>query len=319
MKKLIAAAAMAALLLSACTGSKYAAGDGYLAAGDLEEAISVYTLIVENNPEDFTAMIKLGDAHLENKDLENARETYAKALDLRPGDEQTVEKLKKVIYDTGMQQVSDERYGAAVKTFEGLLDSYPDYRKALEPLATSYAKLGRLEKARKLYGKVLETDPENSAAKAGMAMISQADTEADKVYNQAKNYYKKKMYYEAADVLKAIVEKNAENVEAKYFMHMAQGKFLLGRSSLTQRWKAIEEFGYAITLRPDDPEAYFLMAQAYEKKAKNEFDDPINMYKKVIEVSPDSDYAKQSQAKVKELTEKKKKWEKFNKKKKGKG
>jgi len=46
---------------------------------------------------------------------------------------------------------------------------------------------------------------------------------------------------------------------------------------------------------------------------------PISMYEKVIEVAPDSELAKESSKKIKELTERKKKMEAFLKKKKKKG
>ena len=137
------------------------------------------------------------------------------------------------------------------------------------------------------------------------------------LFNEAQEEYESKYYYEASAKFKNVFELQPSHKKARYMHYLALGRHHLKRGSVVELWSAIEAFGNAFALRPGAAEPYFFMAQAYEKKEKSDYDTPIMHYKKVIEVAPESEFAKISRNKIQELTQTKEKMEKFWKKKKG--
>jgi len=98
---------------------------------------------------------------------------------------------------------------------------------------------------------------------------------------------------------------------------MSEGRHHLKRGKVLEMWDAILAFGYAIALRPESAEPVFYMAEAYKKKDKDDYVNPIEHFNKVIELDPDSEFAVMSKKKIKDMMDTKEKMEKFLKKKGG--
>jgi len=72
----------------------------------------------------------------------------------------------------------------------------------------------------------------------------------------------------------------------------------------------MKRFEYYVGCLADDV-SHFLMAQAYEKKDRNEFKNAIEEYGIALENEPDGAYAAKSTQKITELTTRRDKLKKF--------
>ena len=93
--------------------------------------------------------------------------------------------------------------------------------------------------------------------------------------------------------------------------HLAKGRRAYKKGSVSALWDGIAELGFAIELKPAAAEPWFVMAQSYEKKDRNDFTGAIEPYQKVIELAPNSKYAKIAQARIKKLNTTRERREKF--------
>ncbi|MFC1557541.1 tetratricopeptide repeat protein [candidate division KSB1 bacterium] len=317
MKKFLLLSILAGLFMVQCTASKYAAGDRLLTNGNYDSAIEEFRALTEADPSDYRAHIKLGDAYFARKDFTEAINAYAAALEIQPGNSDAQEKWMNASYEKAQLLINDGEHGPAIRIFEVILEKNPDYSRVLKPLAQAYRELNRLDKARELFSLRLSRNPDDAEAAEALEEIGSTESEAVKLYLSAHKDYNAGMYYEASETLQKALELKRDYKEALYLRHLAEGRHHLRRSSESEMWEAIKAFGLAVSAKPEEIEAYFYMAQAFEKKDKDDFKTPIEMYEKVVGLSPDSEFGKESQKKVKELTEKKKKMEEFLKKKKG--
>ena len=146
--------------------------------------------------------------------------------------------------------------------------------------------------------------------------LAEINRRAADLFNEAKEEYDKKYFYEAAELFNKVLEVKPDHKEAQYMHYLAQGRHRLRRGSVIEMWDAILAFGYAASAKPEAAEPYYYMAQAYAKKDKRDYDTPIEHYKKVIDLSPGSELAQESLKKIEELAATKEKMEKFFKKKK---
>lgn len=111
--------------------------------------------------------------------------------------------------------------------------------------------------------------------------------------------------------LEQAVAIDASHKDAKYALHMARGHVLYKRGSVSDLWDAITEFGYAGALRSESAEPVYFMAQAYEKKDRDDYKLSVETYEKVLELEPNSDFAQKAKKRIKYLLDRKEKMEKF--------
>ena len=121
----------------------------------------------------------------------------------------------------------------------------------------------------------------------------------------------KKHYEKAKAIFTQALEIKPDFSDAKYSLHIATGLRLYKKGSKAALWGAIMEFGYAAALRPDSAEPHFLSARAYDKKDRNEFDNAIREYELAAEIEPNSELAKKSTKKAKELKARRQKLKEF--------
>ena len=97
------------------------------------------------------------------------------------------------------------------------------------------------------------------------------------------------------------VKAKPDNKEAKYHSYLANGLFYYKRGSVGKLWDAIENFGLASSIKPEEVEPHFYMADAYIKKDDKDFENAIQEYEEVVRLAPGSELAKESQKKIEKL------------------
>jgi D-alanyl-D-alanine-carboxypeptidase/D-alanyl-D-alanine-endopeptidase len=76
-------------------------GKDYLAKGETDKAIAIFSLNAEVYPESSDIFYRLGDAFMKRGDKERAIENYKKSVSLNPGNQQAIDMLKKSGIDAG--------------------------------------------------------------------------------------------------------------------------------------------------------------------------------------------------------------------------
>ncbi|KPK95742.1 hypothetical protein AMJ80_03830 [bacterium SM23_31] len=304
------------LLLIHCT-TVYNKGNEHLALQNYDDAAAEFKQLVEIDENDYTAYFGLGDAYRGKKEFDAAIEAYSEALRLKPGWEEVESRIIETRLEKGNFLEEDEKPREARDVYEELKADNPDYMPVYQALAQFYYRNGSFDKARENFEHIAGIDPADTLTYEELGKLDDIDARAAELFNAAKKEYDTKYYYEAAASFKKVFELKPDHKEAKYMHYLALGRHYLKGGSEMEMWNAIAAFGNATVIKPDEPELQFYMARAYEKKDKNDYKMPIEHYKKVIELAPESELAKESEKKIKEITELKEKMEKFFKKKKG--
>lgn len=306
------------LLLVQCTGV-YKKGNEHLARQNFDAGITEFKELLESNRDDYIAYLGLGDAYRGKKEFDAAIEAYSEALRLRPGWDKAESRLLEVQLEQGKFLEENERIREARDVYEKLKAAHPDYMPVYHALAQFYYRFGKFDRARENFEHIANINPADTLTSEALKKLNEIDERAAELFNEAKKEYDTKYYYEAAASFKKVFELKPDHEEAKYMHYLALGRHHLKRGSEMEMWKAISAFGNATVIKPDAAELQFYMGRAYEKKDKNDYKMPIEHYKKVIELAPESELAKESEKKIKEITELKEKMEKFLKKKKSAG
>ncbi len=304
------------VFLIQCTASKYQAGDTYYSQGDFDSAIAEYQKLLDNDPLNYNAYIKLGDCYTAKNEFRKAYEQYdyAKQVD-SDGPEVKSHYLNALLKEAKFYE-EQGRSKMAIETYKTITAEYPDLKSIYADLARLYESRGLIEKSRESYKKTIESDPENKEAAEALDRFETMTEEAKKHFEEGESYFKKGMFYEAADSYKMAVEAKADFKEAEYKMNIADGRHHLKRGRVMEMWRAIESFGNAMSIKPENPEPVFYLAQAYEKKNRKDYETPLPWYRKVIELAPGSEFAIESKKRIDYLKETKAKMDKFYKKKK---
>lgn len=108
----------------------------------------------------------LAEAYREAGRLEDAREAYGIALYLRPQDPRLRDKLAQLAAGQG-------QYEAAVAHYRNLLRRHPDFNEGWFNLGVVYARNGDEEKARKVWKRLLQRDPDHERARSYLARLEE--------------------------------------------------------------------------------------------------------------------------------------------------
>jgi tetratricopeptide (TPR) repeat protein len=160
-----------------------------------------------------------------------------------------------------------ERYGDAITTLEKAVAADPNNANAVANLARAYHSAGKGDLALETYRKALESDPENT----------------DLIFNMALLHFSAKRYDQAAECFAKVIEKNPDDYEANWrlavtYLVVADSlnkpvaeRLINGEDVPEQEIKKVQEaYGKAIPylekctqLRPDDPDLWLYLGQAY--------------------------------------------------------
>lgn len=305
-----------AVLFIKCSGM-YTKGDQMLSQENFEDAIAEFTGIVDHFPDNYEAHLRLGDAYTGEKQYDKAIDSYKKALIYKPGWKLAELKIVDATFEKGQYLESNEQYRDAIEIYEKIKSENPGYLVVLDALSQIYGKVGQFDKAIDNYKLIEEKNPGMGEEPEEFRKLLELNHEAETLFTAAMDEYNGTYFYEAIESFKKVFELKPDHKEAKYYHYISEGRHHLKRGAVMEMWDAILAFGFAISLKPESAEPVFYTAEAYKKKDKTDYDTPIEHYKKVIELEPDSEFAVESKKQIKDLTETKEKMAKFLKKKGG--
>ncbi len=180
----------------------------------------------------------------------------------------------------------------AIKQAEAL---NPQTAAQLIKIVAFYCEDGQQNKAKKLLKSFLTENPENETAKTYLAAIEKKATEAASYFEKGKAAYKRGHFITTRTQMNHALKKKPDYTDAKYYLHLAEGRSLLKKGGVNTLWEAIETFGKAMILKPDEAEPHFRMARAYEKKNEHEFVNAIDSYRQALKLNPDGPFSSANQ------------------------
>jgi len=297
------------LILSCSTRTNLA--DEFFNAGNFEKALSEYRKITEKNPQNWHAYIGIGDCFLNMNKFEPALDAYKKAVILNPNLNNIKENIKQIQLKISQKYISEKDYKSALKILNNIIKTDPNNIDANYRLGILYKENNSPEKAKVYFDKIIKTDPDNKKALDELKLLSVKEDESEKYFKEGKEFYDWELYYQAYEEFEKSYQLKPDFKDAEYFMHTALGRVYYNNKDISDLWKAILEFGYAMAIYPEKAEPHYLMGMAYQKKDKKDFKNPIEEYEKAIELEPNSKIAKLCKEKINQLFKTKEKTEKF--------
>lgn len=216
--------------------------------------------------------------------------------------------VKLVIANNSLEK---EQYNRAISGYQEIIALDSTNFEAHFQLGRCYEKNGLLDKARLYYEKANHFKSDDEEAFAKIEMIDSLNNVADFNFLKGKKFYDQNKNQSALKYLTIALENKPDHQDAQYYFHMAEGKILYRKGSKSACWDAITHYGKAMMIRPESSEPHFFLAQAYERKDRNEFDNAIDEYQMVLKKEPDGKFASLSRKKIKELTTRRDKLKKF--------
>ena len=148
--------------------------------GRPDEAIGLYSLIVNHVPESPEVHYNLGLAYFETKQFGLAVKAYTKAAELCPDDED-------IFYNLGLAYKKANRFPEAEEAYLNALRLAPSDTEILYNLGCCYRDAGEIEQARTIFGKLVKIVPDYLPALNNLAYLYHLTGEYDqarKVYEQ---------------------------------------------------------------------------------------------------------------------------------------
>lgn len=150
--------------------------------GEYEQSISYFEQALQIDPKYTSSYREMANVYNEIGDVEKALDTYQQVIDLKP---EYWEGYK----DLGVYHLSNGNFDGAIQNFEQVVGITPNNSKAFSNLGIAYFYKGDNYKAREMFEKSLELNDNPLTAN-----------------NLAGIYFSDKMYREAADMYKIVLE-----------------------------------------------------------------------------------------------------------------
>ncbi|NOZ60429.1 MAG: tetratricopeptide repeat protein [Calditrichaeota bacterium] len=300
------------LILASCAGMKQA--QQFYDQKNYQAAITECLRAIEKDSSNADAFLILGKSYRAMSKNDQALSALKTAEKIKPNSNLAEEAQAEIIaikLGIGKQAAKEENFNRAFSEYKEILAMDSTNFEANFYLAQAYAANGWLKKAKIFYLKALAIDSSNGQAKSALARADSLMRLADANFQKGKKYYLRGKNISASKYLKRAINLQRDHSEANYYYHMAQGKILFRKGSKSALWDAIEHFGKAMMIHEEFAAPHFYMAQAYEKKDRNEFDNAISEYKLALEKEPSGKYAKKCKRKIRELTARRNKLRRF--------
>ena len=227
-------------------------------AGDFEAALAHFEELAQLSPSNYTAYLYAGMCQQELGDLEGAKASFRTALELKPNEELTRRALIKLLVDSNELEEAGELQAWFVgqRRFdpEPLLDLARIHRRQGEldvaveelqraaaisagpevrlELGTTLAEASRTEEAVSVFEEVLEANPQDARAHAGLGAA----------------YLRSQQYAQALGPLEKAVELDPSGARARLNLAMAY-------ENMDRIEDSLREYEAFVTLAPNDPSA----------------------------------------------------------------
>jgi tetratricopeptide (TPR) repeat protein len=282
-----------------------------MAAGNYQNAIAILQAETKTNPSNANAFLLLAECYEKTGNTDSALVSYRQVLDLNGGNKKAASSLTRLYIANGNAARENGSLRLALENYENAGKLSPRSFDVFYEKALAYRKFNLLEKSNAALQKAAEISPEDPRVQAQVNEMASLEDQAEQLYQKGVELYNKNRWDQAINVLEQAVSLNASHAGAKYTMHLVRGRRLYKKGSVSAVWDAITEYGHASTLRPQSAEPVYYMAQAYEKKNRDDYDLTVETYQRVIDIAPDSELAKRSLKRIKYLLNRKQKMEKF--------
>ena len=208
--------------------------------GKLQNAISEYEKIVKEDPKDLTVLNTIGDLHARVGQNDKATYYFRKVGDIYAGEGFTVKAI--AVYKKIAKLAPDNAEClsklAELYTQQGL---YNDARQQYVQIADQCMKSGNLDQAARIFQKILELDPENTAMQSRLAdlfiKLGRRD-DARNIFLTAAQSLQQRGALDAADeALKKVISLDPGNIDAL----MLRGKIASESGDSTSAVKYLEK------------------------------------------------------------------------------
>ncbi len=302
------------LLVVGCAGSTKMA-DSFFKQKNYREAILSYRTALEKDSTNVKAWVNLGESYRAIGKLDSAKFSFKKAALFRPEDTEIKHLILEADFLSAKKLAKDKTYRwEAVRKLTSVLEKDSTFLPALIERGKLYEELGELDLAAKDDRAVIKLNPQRTDLKKKIGLFENRRKESEMWTKNAVSQLQRRRYLKSIEYLKKALTLKPDNERAQYLLYMAKGRYYYRRGSLARIWDAIEEFGKASALEPQNPEPYFYMAKAYYKKDKRDYEDPIREYEEVVKLAPQSSYAKIAKREIRKLKKLQKVWKRFWKK-----
>lgn len=299
------------LLLLACGASQLGVAKKDVAAGNYESAITALQAEISKNPANGEAMLLLAECYEKTERADSAMAMYQRVLATDASNSTATASLSRLYIARGSAAREAGSLRLALENYENAEELTPQAFDVFYERGIAYQKFNLLEKANAEFEQAAQISPNDPRVKTQLGELASQTEQADKYFQEGFALFQKKRWNQAVKSLEQAVALDASHKDAKYALHMARGHVLYKRGSVSDLWDAITEFGYAGALRSESAEPVYFMAQAYEKKDRDDYKLSVETYEKVLELEPNSDFAQKAKKRIKYLLDRKEKMEKF--------
>lgn len=279
--------------------------------GDYDKTIQLVRARIQADSTDAEAYHLMARAFLSKGELDSSLAAVEQAIALAPEIQAYQQTLLKVIVGQGEKAFADKDFFKSLKWYKKAAEIAPTDMAVQERIGDIYVALGWHDKAFETYQSVAVRGQDSLRIVGKIANLKNEKGQAEELYLLGMKEMKRKRYKKAKKYFSEALKLKPDYTDAKYQRYIADGLILSKKGSVTALWDAIEQFGYASTLKPDSGEPHYYMAIAYHKKDRREYDNAIREYETAAKVEPNGKYAKAAAKKAKELRALKKKMKAF--------
>jgi tetratricopeptide (TPR) repeat protein len=235
------------------------AAEKFLAQGKIPAAIKEYRQIVENDPEDFTALNMLGDLYARQNDKQQASQCFIRIAEhyREEGFQSKAIAMYRKIDRLNPRSPEIANKLAALYESQGLI---VDARAQYMIIAEAWLRDGQSRKALEILRKVADLDPQNTEARIKLAqsyMREGMTSEAAEAFSEAGAQLLAQHAYERA------AEAYTSSLDIRPQDYSALSGYLNSQIALHTPDEAAEVLERALTEKPDDVELLSMLARAY--------------------------------------------------------
>src|SRR5215213_3849358 len=235
------------------------AAEKFLAQGKIPAAIKEYRQIVENDPEDFTALNMLGDLYARQNDKQQAMQCFLRIAEhyREEGFQSKAIAMYKKVDRLNPRSPEIANKLAGLYESQGLV---VDARAQYMIIAEAWLRDGQSRKALEILRKVADLDPQNTETRVKLAqgyMREGMTAEAAEAFGEAGLQYLAQGSYERA------AESFTASLDLRPHDYATLRGFLDTQIALGTPEEAAEDLEKALDANPEDVELLSMLAQAY--------------------------------------------------------
>lgn len=235
------------------------AAEKFLAQGKIPAAIKEYRQIVENDPEDFTALNMLGDLYVRQNDKQQAIQCFLRIAEhyREEGFESKAIAMYKKIDRLNPRSPEIANKLALLYESQGLV---VDARAQYMVIAEAWLRDGQSRKALEILRKVADLEPHNTETRIKLAqgyMREGMEAEAAEAFSEAGAQLVSRGSYERA------AEAYTSSLDIRPHNYAALNGYLATQTALGTPEEAAEMLERVLEMKPDDIELLAMLAQAY--------------------------------------------------------